>query len=157
MFLKLLLKHDNSNSNILLLQDPNRHLSSMALILWTTKDQALILISSLGVNMLFYVAGSSYPTIKSSQRLALLFQHGSISEIGQKFRDRVSQSKHHYFPASPQSQKPPELPQDNRYSSQNKTHSIPSSKSLETSCMSCHTTTPEIPDMFILSLVLVPT
>jgi len=103
------------------------------------------------------VAGSSYPTTKSSQRLALLFQHGSISEIGQKLRDRVSESKHHYFPASPQSQKSPELPQDNRYSSHNKTHSIPSSKSLETSCMSCHTTTPEILDMFILCLVLVLT
>jgi hypothetical protein len=32
----------------------------MALILWTTKDQTLILIFSLGVDMLFYVAGSSY-------------------------------------------------------------------------------------------------
>ncbi len=41
------------------------------------------------------------------------------------------------------------------YSSQNKAYSIPNSKSLETSCMSCHTTTPEILYMFILSLVLV--
>jgi hypothetical protein len=41
----------------------------MALILWTTKDQTLISISSLGVNRLFYVAGSSYPTRKSSQNI----------------------------------------------------------------------------------------
>jgi len=53
MILILLLKHDNYDLNILLLQDFNRHLSSMALILWITKDQTLILISSLGVNMLF--------------------------------------------------------------------------------------------------------
>jgi hypothetical protein len=33
MFPKLLLKYDNSNSNIFLLQDPIRHLSFMALIL----------------------------------------------------------------------------------------------------------------------------
>jgi hypothetical protein len=65
MFMKLLLKCDNSNSNVLLLQDLNRHLSSMALILWTTKDQAFILVSFLGVNMLFYVANNSYPTTKS--------------------------------------------------------------------------------------------
>jgi len=38
----------------------------MALIPWTTKDQALILISSLGINMLFYVANNSYPIIESS-------------------------------------------------------------------------------------------
>ncbi len=89
--------------------------------------------------------------------LILLFQHGSVLEIGQKFKDRISQSKHHYFPTSPQSQKPSELPQNNRYSFQNKIHSIPSSKSPETSCMSFHTTTLEILDMLILSLVLVPT
>jgi hypothetical protein len=88
MFQKLLLKHDNSNSIILLLQDPNKHLSSMALILWTTKDQAFILISFLGANKLFYVVGSSYPTIKCQQRLVLLLQHGSVSEIGQIFRAR---------------------------------------------------------------------
>ncbi len=64
-----LLKHNNSNSNIFLLQDFNRHLSSMALILRTTKDQALILIFSLGVNMLFYVTGSSYPTTESPQNI----------------------------------------------------------------------------------------
>jgi len=60
-----LLKHDNSDSNIFLLQDPYKHLSSMTLILWTTKDQALILISFLGVNKLFYVIGSSYSTTES--------------------------------------------------------------------------------------------
>jgi hypothetical protein len=53
MILILLLKDDNFDSNILLLQDPNIHLNSMALILWTIKDQTFILISSLGVNMLF--------------------------------------------------------------------------------------------------------
>jgi hypothetical protein len=42
------------------------------------------------------------------------------------------------------------------YFFQDKTHSIPSSKSLETSCMNCHITIPEILNMFILSLVLVP-
>jgi hypothetical protein len=87
MFLKLLLKHDNSDSNILLLlQDPNKYLSFMALILWTTKDQTLILISSLGVNKLFYVASSSYPTTQCPQKLALLLQHGSVLEFGQRFR-----------------------------------------------------------------------
>ncbi len=69
MILILLLKHDNFDSNIFLLQDPNRHLSSMALILWTTKDQAFILISSLGVNRLFYVVGGSYPTTESPQNV----------------------------------------------------------------------------------------
>jgi hypothetical protein len=53
MFLELLLKCDNSDSNVLLLQNPNRHLNSMALILWTTKDQTFILITSLGINRLF--------------------------------------------------------------------------------------------------------
>jgi hypothetical protein len=76
MILILLLKHDNSDSNIFLLQDPNRHLSFMALIIWPTKDQAFILISSLGVNKLFYVA-----TIHTQQKnphkiLILLLQHG---------------------------------------------------------------------------------
>ncbi len=89
--------------------------------------------------------------------LTLLLQHGSVSKIGQKLRDRVSQSKHHYFPASLQSQKPPELPQDSRYFSQEKTHSISSSKSLKTSCMNYHTTIPEILNTLIFSLVLVPT
>ncbi len=89
--------------------------------------------------------------------LTLLLQHGSVSKIGQKFRDRVSKSKHHYFPTSLQSQKPLEFPQNSRYFPQDKTHSIPSSKSPETSCMSCLTTTPKILDTFILSLVLVPT
>jgi hypothetical protein len=65
----LLLKHDNFNFNILLLQNPNRHISFMALIIWTTRDHALILISFLGVNMLFYVADNSYPTTKSSQNI----------------------------------------------------------------------------------------
>jgi len=65
MILILLLKHDNSDSNIFLFQDPYKHLSSMTLILWTTKDQALILISFLGVNKLFYVIGSSYSTTES--------------------------------------------------------------------------------------------
>jgi hypothetical protein len=69
MILILLLKHENSDSNILFLQDPYKHLSSMALILWTTKDQTLILISILGVNKLFYVAGSSYPTTESPQNI----------------------------------------------------------------------------------------
>jgi hypothetical protein len=69
MILKLLLKCDNCDSNILLCQDPNRHLSSMALILWTTKDRAFILISSLGVDRLFYVVSNSYPTIGSSQNI----------------------------------------------------------------------------------------
>jgi hypothetical protein len=89
--------------------------------------------------------------------LTLLLQHGSVSEIGQKFRDKVSQSKHHCFLTSLQSQKPPKFPQDNMYSFQDKTHSIPSSKSLKTSCMSYHTTSLEILDTFIFSLVLVPT
>jgi hypothetical protein len=86
MFLKLLLKHDNSDSNIFLLQNLNKHLNSMALISWTTKDQALILISFLRVNKLFYATGSSYPTTQCPQRLALLLQHGSVSKIGQRFK-----------------------------------------------------------------------
>jgi hypothetical protein len=69
MILILLLKHNNFDSNIFLLQDPNKHLHSMALILCTTKDQAFILISSLGVNKLFYVATSSYPKTESPQNI----------------------------------------------------------------------------------------
>jgi len=72
MILKLLLKHDNSYSNIFLLQDPNKHLSFMALILWTTMDQTFIFISSLGVNRLFYVVDNSYPTTKSPQNINLV-------------------------------------------------------------------------------------
>ncbi len=41
----------------------------MALILWTTKDKALILISSLGFNRFFYVTSSSYPTIESPHNI----------------------------------------------------------------------------------------
>jgi hypothetical protein len=69
MILILLLKHDNFDSNIFLLQDLYKHLSSMTLILWTTKDQALILISSLGANMLFYVVDNSYSTTESPQNI----------------------------------------------------------------------------------------
>jgi hypothetical protein len=90
MILILLLKHDNSDSNILLLQDPNKHLSSMALILWTTKDQAFILISSLGVNKLFYVDGSSYQQQNPHKILTLLLQDGSISQIRQKFKAKLA-------------------------------------------------------------------
>jgi hypothetical protein len=61
MFMKLLLKHNNFGSNILLLQGPYRHLNTMVLILWTTKDQLLILISSQGVNKLFYVKWQLIP------------------------------------------------------------------------------------------------
>ncbi len=86
MILILLLKHDNFDSNIPLLQDRNRHLSFMALILWTTRDQTLILISSLGVNRLFCVGANSYPTTESSQNIIQLLQHGSVSEIRQKFK-----------------------------------------------------------------------
>lgn len=43
------------------------------------------------------------------------------------------------------------------HSSQDKTHSIPSSKSSKTSCMNCHTTVLKILDILIFSLVLVPT
>jgi hypothetical protein len=64
-----LLKHDNFDSNIFLFQDYNRHLCFMALILWTTKDQALILISSLRVNRLFYVTNNSYPITESPQNI----------------------------------------------------------------------------------------
>jgi hypothetical protein len=71
MILMLLLKRDNFDSNIIILLDPNRHLNFMALILWTTKDHALILISSLGVNRLFCVARSSYPTIESPHNINL--------------------------------------------------------------------------------------
>jgi len=65
MILKLLLKCDNSYSNIFLHQNSNRHLSSMALTIWITKDQSLILIFSLGVNRLFYVVNNSYLTTES--------------------------------------------------------------------------------------------
>jgi len=109
MFLKLLLKHENFDSNNFLLQDPNKHLSSMALILWTIKHHTLILISSLGVNKLFYVVGSSCPTIEFPQRLTLLLQHGSILEIGYKlFRAKlaspnITTSQHPFSPKNFQS------------------------------------------------------
>jgi hypothetical protein len=68
-FWYFLLKHDNPDSNIFFLQDFNRHLNSMALIIWTTKDQTLILISFLRVNRLFYVVNNSYPITKSPQNI----------------------------------------------------------------------------------------
>jgi len=46
---------------LLLLQDPYIHLNSIVLILWTTKDQSLILIFFLGVNMLFHVRWQLIP------------------------------------------------------------------------------------------------
>jgi len=61
MFMKLLLKHNNFASNIILLQGPYRRLNIMVLILWTTKDQSFILISSQGVNKLFYVRWQLIP------------------------------------------------------------------------------------------------
>ncbi len=36
-------------------QNPYKHLSSIVLMLWTTRDHSFILISSLGINMLFHV------------------------------------------------------------------------------------------------------
>ncbi len=106
----LLLKHDNYDSNILFLQDHNRHLSFMALILWTTMDQTLILISSLRVNMLFYVVSSSYPTTNAPQNINSITSTWFNIKDWIEIQGKVSQSKHHYFLASPQSQKPPELP-----------------------------------------------
>ncbi len=58
----------------------------MALILWTTKDQTFILISSLGVNKLFYVDGSSYQQQNPHKILTLLLQDGSISQIDRNSR-----------------------------------------------------------------------
>jgi hypothetical protein len=101
MILILLLKHDNVDSNILLLQDPNRHLSFMALIIWTTKDQTFILISFLGINRLFYVAGNSYPTTKSPQNINSTISTWFSRKDWTEFQGKVSQSKHHYFLASP--------------------------------------------------------
>jgi hypothetical protein len=157
MILILLLKHDNSDSNIIFLQDPNKHLSSMALILWTAKDQTLILISSLGVNRLVYVAGNSYLTTESPHNINSTTSIWFSFKVWTEIQGKVNMSKHHYFLASLQSQKPPKLPEHSKYSFQDKTHSIPNFKSPETSCMSCHTTIPEILDMLILSFVLVPT
>ncbi len=156
MLLKLLLKYNDCVSNLFLFQDLNRHLSSMALILWTTKDKSLILISFLGVNRLFYVAGSSYPTTKFPTQIDYTTSTQFNIRDWTEIQGRVNQYNHFYFPTSPESQKPPKFPQCNMCFSQDKTHSIPSSKSLETSHMSCHTTTPEILEMFILSFVLVP-
>jgi len=125
----------------------------MVLILWTTKDQAFILISSLGINKLFYVASSSYPTIECPQKLALLLQHGSVSEIRQRFKARsattiISTSQHSFVPKTPGA---PTM-QQVLFLRQN-----PIQESPETSRMSCHTTTPKILDKLILSLVFVPT
>ncbi len=89
--------------------------------------------------------------------LTLLLQHGSISEIGQKIRvelanPNITTSQH---PLSPKNLR-----------SSHKTIGIllrikyipyPIQKSIETSSMSCHTTTPKILDTFILSLMLVLT
>jgi len=129
----------------------------MALILWTAKDQTFILIFSLGVNRLFYVAGNSYLTTESPHNINSIISIWFNLKDWTEIQGRVNLSKHHYFLASLQSQKPSEFPQHNRYSSKDKTHSIPSLKSPKTSCMSCHTTILEILDMFILSFVLVPT
>jgi hypothetical protein len=49
---------------LFLFQDPYKHLSSIVLILWTTRDQLLILISFLGVNKLFHVKWQLIPNNK---------------------------------------------------------------------------------------------
>jgi hypothetical protein len=87
-----------------------KDLNVVALILWTTKDQAFILIPSHQVNRLFDVVGNSYPITKSPQNInsitSTLFNLRDWTEI----QGRINQSKHHYFPTSLQSQKPSELP-----------------------------------------------
>jgi hypothetical protein len=40
--------------------------------------------------MLFYVHGSSYPKTDPHKILTQLFQHGSVSEIGHKFRAELA-------------------------------------------------------------------
>jgi hypothetical protein len=80
------------------LQDHNRHLNSMTLILWTTKDQTFILISFLGVNKLFYVVGSSYPTTKSPQNINFTISTWFNLRDWTKIQGRVSQSKHSLSP-----------------------------------------------------------
>jgi len=76
---------------LLLLRDPYKHLSYIILILWITRDQSLISISSLRVNRLFHVRwqlipNNKNPTTESPHKLILLLQHSSISEIEQRFK-----------------------------------------------------------------------
>jgi len=59
--------------------------------------------------MLSNVAGSSYPTTKCPQRLALLLQHDSVLEIGQRFKaGQPIQSS--LLPSILSFPKPPKLP-----------------------------------------------
>jgi hypothetical protein len=68
------------------------------------------LISSLKINRLFYVAGSSYPTTDAPQNINSITSTWFNLKDWIEIQGKVNQSKHHYFPTSPQSQKPPELP-----------------------------------------------
>jgi hypothetical protein len=73
----------------------------MALLLWITKDQTLILISSLRIKMLFYVAGNLYPTTESPQNVNSTTSTWFSLRDWTEIQGKVSQSKHHYFPTSP--------------------------------------------------------
>jgi hypothetical protein len=75
----------------------------MALILWNTKVHALILISSLGINMLFYVVGSSYPTTESPQNInsttSTWFNFRDWTEIqGRGNQSNIITSQHPFSP-----------------------------------------------------------
>ncbi len=141
---------------LFLLQDPYKHLSSIVLILWTTRDQSFISISSLGVNKLFHVKWQLIPNIRIPTYINSTTSTWFNFKYWTKIQGMISEYNQFYSPVSPWSQ--------NLRNSHNaactlfkrKTHSTFNSKSPKTSNLSCHTTTPEIIDTFILSLVLVP-
>ncbi len=101
--MKLLLKYNNSYSNILLFQNPNIHISFMALILWTTKDHALIYLSSLGLFRNQQVVLCSWQFMPNNR---IPTQINSITSTwfnlkdSTKFMGKVNKYNHHYFSTS---------------------------------------------------------
>jgi hypothetical protein len=139
---------------LLLLQDSHKHLSSIILILWITREQSLILISSLRLNMLLSLKRLFIP----NNKIPIEIYYFHIVSFPKLNRDlgqglRVQSI---LLPKIPSVPKPPELPQCNRYSSHDKTHStLNLNYPKKTSSMSYDTTTPKILDTLIFSLVLV--
>ncbi len=73
----------------------------MALSLWTTKDQTFIMISSLRVNMLFYVTDNSYPTIKSPHNIKSIISTWFSFRDWTKIQDQSQLVQTSLFPSIP--------------------------------------------------------
>jgi hypothetical protein len=125
------------------LQDSYRHPNSSVQMLWTTRDQLLILISSLGSTGWFYVKIQFILNNITPTNINFILKHGSVSEIEQRSRtgsvSAISSTPHNPFGSQ------------NLQSSHNAVgtllkikhvpHSVQTSPQRRTSRMSCHTTT----------------